>query len=581
MRKTKIVCTIGPASDKVELLVELINEGMDVARLNFSHGTQVEHANRIVCIRAAAEEAQKQVAILLDTKGPEIRLGDMGGKSFVTEGDNIILTGEQITGTKARVSISYPNLANEICPGQLIMINDGLVTYEVEKIEGLDIYCVAKNNGEIGDHKGVNVPGVKINLPALSEKDKEDILFAVEHDMDFIAASFIRTAEDVLEIRKILEQYQSKIDIIAKIENAEGVSNIDKILKVADGIMVARGDLGVQIAAEEVPLAQKKIIKKCNAAGKPVITATQMLDSMIRNPRPTRAEASDVANAILDGTDAIMLSGETASGKYPLLTLQTMVKIAMRTEEALKYGPRYPENTLSGDTTITDAISHASFTLANDLRASAIITPTTSGSTARMVAKYRPRQVIVGATPFKKIIRKLKLVWGVYGLEVEHKDNTDEMFSESVSKALHEKLILAGDLVVITSGVPVGVPGTTNLIKVHVAGEIALKAVGIGKNAVTGRVLVVTNATVVSDVREGDILVLASLDRAHMPLVEKAAALVTEESGLTSSGAIVAINLGIPAIVGATLAVQVFSTGEIITIDAQRGLIYRGRAQVL
>lgn len=580
MRRTKIVCTIGPASDSVEVLTELINNGLDVARLNFSHGTHDEHARRIENIKKASQNAGKEVAILLDTQGPEIRLGSMGGKAVLHEGDKIILTGEKVQGNRDRVSISYTNLANEIKPGQLIMINDGLVTLEVEKLEGLDIFCVSRNVGEIADHKGVNVPGIKINLPALSDKDKADITFGIEQDIDFIAASFIRKAEDVIEIRKILEQYQSKIDIIAKIESQEGVDNINSILKVVDGIMVARGDLGVQIATEEVPLVQKRIIRKCNTIGKPVITATQMLDSMIRNPRPTRAEASDVANAILDGTDAIMLSGETASGKYPVLAVQMMNKIAVRTEEGLKYGPRFDERT--PEKTITDAISHASFTMANDLHASAIITPTDSGSTARMVAKYRPRQVIIGATPFKKVVRKLALVWGVYGLEVEERENTDDMFSEAVSKALAKQLICGGDLVVITAGVPVNVPGTTNLIKVHVAGEVALKGTGVGRKVSAGKAYIVKDIELaLQEVQEGDILIVGAVSKELMPIISKAAALITEEGGLTSSGAIVAINIGIPAVVGAKNALEQFETGEIITVDAQRGLIYRGRAHVL
>lgn len=582
MRKTKIVCTIGPTSETVELLVQLIENGMDVARLNFSHGTHEEHAKRIASIRQAAQITEKEIAIILDTKGPEIRLGKMeGGKRVLKEGDKIILTGEQVFGTLERVSISYPNLADEINPGQLIMVNDGLVTLEVEKIDGNDIYCITKNTGEIADNKGVNIPNVKIKLPALSEKDKGDIIFAIENEVDFIAASFIRCASDVIEIRKILECYQSDINIIAKIENSEGVDNIESILKVADGVMVARGDLGVQIETEDVPLVQKRIIRTCNAIGKPVITATQMLDSMIRNPRPTRAEASDVANAILDGTDAIMLSGETASGKYPLLAVQMMAKIALRTEEALKYGPRSTEPIMD-EPTITDAISHASFTMADDLKATAIITPTTSGSTPRMVSKYRPRQTIVGTTQSKKVIRRLALVWGVYGIEVKCTMGTDEMFAEAVLKALDKKLISAGDLVIITAGMPADVPGTTNLIKVHVAGEIALKGTGIGRKVVTGRALVVDSIEQAGrEIKEGDVVVLVAVHRDIMPIVSKAAAIITEEGGLTSSGAIVAINLGIQAIVGAENATTVFKTGETITVDAQRGLIYRGKVKVL
>lgn len=582
MRRTKIICTIGPASEQVETLVQLIEAGMNVARLNFSHGTHEEHGQRVEAIRQASARANRPVAILLDTKGPEIRLGVLKDKITVNPGDKVILTTEEIEGEGNRIPVTYKGLPQDVKEGTAILIDDGLIGLKVERVTGTEIHCSVENGGEISSRKGVNVPGAIINLPALTEKDIADIEFGIKMGMDFIAASFVRKAADVLAIREILEKHGSDMQIIAKIENHEGVNNIDEILKVADGIMVARGDLGVEIPIDEVPLVQKMIIEKCNRAGKPVITATQMLDSMIRNPRPTRAEATDVANAIFDGTDAIMLSGETAAGKYPIEAVKTMARIAERAERALRYEELTVRRGIIPERTTTDAISHATVTTAHDLGASAIICATKSGHTAKMVSKYRPQAPIVAITPRMDVVRKMLLVWGVYPLLCKETRSTDEMLKVSVETALAAGLIKAGDLVVITAGVPVGVPGTTNLIKVHTVGEILAKGTGIGARAVTGTVKVARTAKEAeAKIKPGDILVTIATDRDFVPVMEKCAAVITETGGLTSHAAIVGLNLGIGVVVGVDNATQILEDGTLITVDGMRGLIYRGTANVL
>jgi len=583
LRRTKIVCTIGPASDSVEIIKQLIKNGMNVARLNFSHGTHEEHARRVEAIRQAAGEVGAVVAIMLDTKGPEIRTGLVEGEKItLTEGKTLILTTEEITGTAERLSISYKGLPADVRPGSRILLADGLIELQVTSVEGTEVLCQVINGGELGSRKNVHLPGVEVNLPAVTEQDVADIKFAVENGFDFIAASFIRTASDVLAIRKVLEEKDSDIQIIAKIESHQGVENIDEILKVADGIMVARGDMGVEIPTEEVPLLQKMIIEKCNRLGKPVITATQMLESMINNPRPTRAEATDVANAIFDGTDAIMLSGETASGKYPVEAVAMMNRIAVRTERALGFAELLGRKEISPMRTVTDAISHATCTTALDLGATAIITSTKSGHTARMVSKYRPKARIIAVTPKMDVVRKLSLVWGVMPLLVAETRGTDEMIEAAVQTALASGLIKCGDLVVITAGIPVGVPGTTNMLKVHIVGDVIARGSGIGVRPVTGTVKVVRNAReAVNNIAPGDILVTVSTDRDFVPAMEKAAAVITETGGLTSHAAIVGLNLGIPVIVGVDGATSILETGTTVTVDGVRGLVYRGATRVL
>jgi pyruvate kinase len=583
LRKAKIVCTIGPASESVETLKKLIHAGMNVARLNFSHGTHEEHASRIANIRQACEETGKQIAILLDTKGPEIRTGNLAVDAVeLVEGNTITLTTEEVAGTAERVSITYADLPRDVKPGDTILIDDGLIGLTVEAVHGGEIVCRIKNGGTLKSKKGVNVPGVKINLPGITEKDAQDIEFGIRQGVDFIAASFVRKASDILEIREILERHGARIDIIAKIENQEGVDNVDEILSVADGLMVARGDLGVEIPAEEVPLVQKKLIKKCNELGKPVITATQMLDSMQRNPRPTRAEASDVANAIFDGTDAIMLSGETAAGKYPVESVETMNRIALRAEQELNYREILYSQASKKQVTITDAISQAVANAALDLDATAVITATESGHTARMVSKYRPRAPIVAVTPHKNVVRRLALVNGVYPVLGSFAHTTDEMLELSVQESLKAGFVRHGDLVVITAGVPVREVGTTNLMKIHVIGDIIAKGQGIGRKVVTGRVVVARSAEeALEKTEEGSILVTIGTDSDMISAFERAGAVITEEGGLTSHAAIVGLNLNVPVIVGVNRATEVLRDGQVVTVDSERGHIYTGHARVL
>ncbi|MCL6634747.1 MAG: pyruvate kinase [Peptococcaceae bacterium] len=584
MRRTKIVCTIGPASDSVEVIKRLLLAGMNVARLNFSHGTHEEHARRISNVRRAAGEVGKNVAIMLDTKGPEIRLGYFQEEPVtLAEGEEVTLTTEDIKGDKTRIPVNYPGLPADVRPGDTILVADGLIALKVLSASGKEIRCRVVNGGELSSQKGVHVPGVPVNLPAVTSKDVEDIKFGVEHRLDFIAASFVRKAADVLAIRQILEEAGAGLDIIAKIESREAINNLDEIIKVADGVMVARGDLGVEIPAEEVPLLQKAIIERCNRAGKPVVTATQMLESMIHNPRPTRAEASDVANAIFDGTDAVMLSGETAAGKYPVEAVETMARIARRAEAALHYEEMLgKKRSVSPQRTVTDAISYATCATAQDLGAAAIITSTESGHTAKMVSKYRPRAPIVAVTPHARVLRKLALVWGVQPLLVGVRNNTDEMMAAAIEVSLSAGLIKGGDLVVITAGVPVGVHGTTNLIRVHTVGDILARGTGIGQRAVTGVVRVArTVREALEKVRPGDILVTPATDSDYVPAMEKAGAVITEVGGLTSHAAIVCLEFGIPVVVGVEAATAILPDGETVTVDGQRGLIYSGTARVL
>ena len=582
MRRTKIVCTLGPVSNDVPILRTLIQAGMDVARLNFSHGTHAEHAATIAAVRQAAKEEDKIVAILMDTKGPEIRLGTFqGGKAYLREGEEFILTTREVVGNNSIASVNYAGLTADVQAGMQILLADGLLVLEVVKVTADEIFCKVLAGGEVSDHKGVNVPGAKLRMPAVSEKDRQDIIFAIEHDLDFIATSFTRTADDVLAIRAILEEYRSDIHIIAKIENQEGVDNLEKILEVADGIMVARGDLGVEVPTEEVPLLQKILISKCNEAGKPVITATQMLDSMIRNPMPTRAEASDVANAIFDGTDAVMLSGETAIGKYPVAAVRTMDRIARRAETALQYEKILESFQPPVERNVTDAIAYATCHVAKELGAAAIITSTHSGFTARNVSKYKPQARIVAVTPRQEVARKLVLNWGVFPVLCRPATTTDEMFSAALEAAEASHYIKKGDLVVITAGVPVGVSGTTNLLRVLTVGEILLKGAGLGRKAVTGKVRIANSASEAKDLQAGEILVAAATDKDFVPYLEKAGGLLVEEGGLTSHAAVVALHLGLPAIVGATGALKLLTNGQTVTLDTVRGLVYRGKATVL
>lgn len=467
MRKTKIVCTIGPASDSVERLKELMLAGMNVARFNFSHGTHEEQKLKFERVLQAREELGLPVATLLDTKGPEIRLRDFeGGKVELKTGQRFILTTEEILGTAEKASVSYKNLKNDISVGMTILIDDGLIEMKVEEIAGEEIICRVLNGGFVSNHKGVNVPGAVLSMPYISETDKEDILFGIEQGYEFIAASFVRCREDILELRKILKEHGSNMKVIAKIENMQGIQNLEEILEVSDGIMVARGDMGVEIPLEEVPVMQKKMIKLANAQGKHVITATQMLESMIQNPRPTRAEATDIANAIYDGTTAIMLSGESAAGKYPVEAVKTMAKIAESAEKDIDYRSRMRRNGSGDRTDITTAIAYATCSAAFDLGAAAIITVTMSGFTAEAISRFKPQCPVIGCSVHERVCMQLNLLWGVTPLSIQKEDTADALFADAVAEAKKAGYVKSGDVVVITAGVPLGVAGKTNMIHV-------------------------------------------------------------------------------------------------------------------
>ena len=469
MRKPKIICTMGPSTEKGDTLKQLVLAGMNVARMNFSHGDFDEHGGRLAKLKEIRKETGRPVAALLDTKGPEIRLGDFEtGKIELQKGQDFTLTARDIMGNQNEVSITYKQLPKDVKAGSSILLDDGLIGLEVKEVVGDDIHCVVLNGGPVSNHKGVNVPGTDLSMEYLSEKDKADIIWGAQNDVDFIAASFVREAADVTAIRELLKANGGEsIQIIAKIENEQGVRNVDEILEVADGVMVARGDMGVEIPCEEVPVIQKMIIKKANQAGKIVVTATQMLDSMIKNPSPTRAEATDVANAIYDGTVAIMLSGETAAGQYPVEALKTMVIIAERTEEDIIYRRRFFETERKANPDVTDAICHATCTTALDLKAKAIISVTKSGRSAKMVSRYKPGCDIIACSTDEKVCRQLNVVWGVKPILLEEQKETFDLFDSAVAAAAKEENLEKGDTVVLTSGVPIGVSGTTNMIKVQ------------------------------------------------------------------------------------------------------------------
>ncbi|OEH84469.1 pyruvate kinase [Desulfuribacillus stibiiarsenatis] len=584
MRKTKIVATIGPATDSLETLRGIIKAGINVARLNFSHGSHEEHKRRVELVRKVSQSVNIPVAIMVDTKGPEIRTKEVvDGKVELKSGEMITLVPGDFIGTQEKVAITYDHLAEDLSVGDTILVDDGLIELKVVSIAASEVHCKIINSGILKNKKGINLPGISTQLPSITEKDVQDILFAIENNVEFIAASFIRKALDVLQIREILEKHNSKIQIISKIESTEAVVNIDEIIEVSDGIMVARGDLGVEIPPEQVPLVQKEIIKKCNEAGKPVVTATQMLDSMQRNPRPTRAEASDVANAILDGTDAIMLSGETAAGDYPLQAVSIMAQIAETTENSNIY-----KNNLRADyqcilpSSVTSAISYAVANVAHELHAKAVVTSTSSGYTARMVSKFRPACQIIAVTPDPLVSRQLLISWGIQPVLGKETHSTDEMFRVAIEAVDHSKYIKSGDLIIITAGVPVGQSGTTNLMKVHIMGEIIGRGTGVGEKSVSGIARVCeVNSTACDEMKEGEILITYATEKDLMPAIEKASAIITEEAGITSHAAIVGISLGIPVIVGVRGILHKVKNGDEITVDASRGVIYSGRANIL
>ena len=586
MRKTKIVCTIGPASESEEMLEKLMNAGMNVARLNFSHGSHEEHKARIDSIRKVSKKLGKTIGILLDTKGPEIRTHDMKDGLIVLEkGKEVIVSMSQVEGTPEKFSVTYEDLINDVQIGSYILLDDGLVELQVKDIDKDkgEVKCDILNTGELKNKKGVNLPGVKVNLPGITDKDAADIKFGIKEDIDYIAASFVRRPSDVLDIREILEQENNdNVTIFPKIENQEGIDNIEEILEVSDGLMVARGDMGVEIPPESVPIVQKDLIRKCNKLGKPVITATQMLDSMQRNPRATRAEASDVANAIYDGTDAVMLSGETAAGQYPEEAVKTMRNIAISAEAAQDYKKLLSDRTKLVETSLVNAIGVSVAHTALNLNVKAIVAATESGSTAITISKYRPHSDIIAVTPSEHTARQLALVWGAYPVVKKGRKTTDDLLNNAVATAVATEKVGNGDLIIITAGVPTGEKGTTNMMKLHLVGDEIAKGQGVGRGSTTGKTVISKTA---SDLEGKDlsesIIVTNSVDESYVPYVEKAAGLITEENGITSPSAIVGLEQGIPTIIGVENATKELKNDLLITVDANQGRIFEGYANVL
>ena len=586
MRKTKIVCTIGPASESEEMLEKLMNAGMNVARLNFSHGSHEEHKARIDSIRKVSKKLGKTIGILLDTKGPEIRTHDMKDGLIVLEkGKEVIVSMSQVEGTPEKFSVTYEDLINDVQIGSYILLDDGLVELQVKDIDKDkgEVKCDILNTGELKNKKGVNLPGVKVNLPGITDKDAADIKFGIKEDIDYIAASFVRRPSDVLDIREILEQENNdNITIFPKIENQEGIDNIEEILEVSDGLMVARGDMGVEIPPESVPIVQKDLIRKCNKLGKPVITATQMLDSMQRNPRATRAEASDVANAIYDGTDAVMLSGETAAGQYPEEAVKTMRNIAISAEAAQDYKKLLSDRTKLVETSLVNAIGVSVAHTALNLNVKAIVAATESGSTAITISKYRPHSDIIAVTPSEHTARQLALVWSAYPVVKKGRKTTDDLLNNAVATAVATEKVGNGDLIIITAGVPTGEKGTTNMMKLHLVGDEIAKGQGVGRGSTTGKTVISKTA---SDLEGKDlsesIIVTNSVDESYVPYVEKAAGLITEENGITSPSAIVGLEQGIPTIIGVENATKELKNDLLITVDANQGRIFEGYANVL
>ena len=575
-RKTKIVCTLGPSTEEDDILRQLMLSGMNVARLNFSHGSHESHGKTIGRVKRLREELNLPVAIMQDTKGPEIRLKTFAqGQASLVKGQRFTLCTKPVEGDGERVSITYEQLPRDMHVGDTILVDDGLISMTVQEITDTCIHCVVNNEGVISDNKSVNAPGIPLSMPFVSRKDYEDILFGIQNGVDFVAASFVRDAADILQIRRIFSgQGCSTIDIIAKIENMQGVENIDEILRVSDGIMVARGDLGVEISLEEVPVFQKMLIHKAYSSGKRVITATQMLESMIKNPRPTRAEATDVANAIYDGTSAIMLSGETAAGLYPVEALQTMVRIALRAEKDINYIKRFKERTTDLSPDVTNAISHATCTSAHDLGASAILTVTKGGRTARMISKYRPNCPILCCTTDEGVCRQLNLSWGVLPLMIEEARNTDELLERAVTAGENAGYLHGGELVVMTTGVPLGISGTTNMMKVHVVGHILVSGRGVTQKAYHGRLCVCHGEEdAQSDFADGDILVARQTTNAMLPQIRRAGGLVLEDGDPNGHGAIAGMSLDIPALIGAENATKILKSGAVVTLDAERGVV--------
>ncbi len=575
-RRTKIVCTMGPRLFDENLVEPLMRAGMDVARFNFSHSNHKEHLERYQEVCRIRDKLGLPVATMLDTKGPEIRTGDFeGGKVTLENGQFFTLYTKERMGDREGCSITYKNLPKDVKIGDSILIDDGLVGMRVEEVHDDQIVCKVLNGGAVSNHKGINVPGAHLSMPFISEKDREDIIFGIENGFDFIAASFTRSAEDILAIRRILSEHNcTTIRIIAKIENMEGIQNLDEILRATDGIMVARGAMGVEIPLEEVPALQKHIIHECVASGKPVITATQMLDSMMKNPRPTRAEATDVANAIYQGTSAIMLSGETAAGLYPVESVETMARIALKTEADIDYVNQFATAAYNNRYDITAAISHSTVTSAHDLKAGAIISVTKSGGTTRMISRYRPDCPIIGCTTEESVWRQLNLSWGVIPVLIAEESSTDALFEHAVDAGVKAGVIRDGELVVITAGVPLGISGTTNMMKVHVVGHSLLRATPAVAGKVTAPLYVLQDSIKAFDeFRSGSILVCEKVSRQILPLVRKAAGLILEDPDPESQGVIAGISLDIPVLIAASHATAILKSGAVVTLDTTDGSV--------
>ncbi|WP_444964666.1 pyruvate kinase [Pediococcus pentosaceus] len=587
MKKTKIVSTLGPASTSVDTIVKLIEAGANVFRFNFSHGDHEEHLGRYNMVREAEKITGKSVGILLDTKGAEIRTTPQkdGNQEYHTNDKVRISMDDTLETTKEKIAVTYDGLFDDVHVGGHVLFDDGLLDFKIDEKdeENRELVAHATNNGVLGSRKGTNAPGVSINLPGITEKDADDIRFGLESmNINFIAASFVRKPQDVLEIRELLEEKNMEdVQIFPKIESQEGIDNTDEILKVSDGIMIARGDMGVEIPAENVPLVQKTLIKKCNAVGLPVITATQMLDSMIENPRPTRAEASDVANAVWDGTDATMLSGESANGDYPVEAVATMAKIDEKAENAMAEDGNLQINTFD-QSDVTETISAAVARAAKNLGVKTIVAATQSGYTARMISKYRPDADILAITFDERVRRGLMVNWGVHPIIADRPSTTDEMFELAANKAVDLGLAKEGDLILVVAGVPVGESGTTNIMKLQLIGSKLASGQGVGDETVIGKAVVATSADEANKKAvEGGVLVTKTTDKDYLPAIEKSSALVVENGGLTSHAAVVGISMGIPVIVGVQNATSILSDDELITVDSRRGIIYHGASNSL
>ncbi|SRR5579883_2991476 len=573
-RRTKIVATIGPATSSPEVLRDLIEAGATTLRLNFSHGTHDDHQRSIRLIRQMSFELNQPVGILQDLQGPKIRLGRFeNGSIILNKGDRFILTSKILPGTQEMSSITYEPLADEVPEGAVILLDDGKVEMYVEKVDRVarELHCVTVVGGPLSNNKGVNFPGVYLSIKALTDKDRKDLMFGLDQGVDWVALSFVRNPQDVLEIKELISSAGKNVPVIVKIEKHEAIQEMESILSISDGVMVARGDLGVELPAEDVPILQKRLIATANRMGIPVITATQMLDSMVHSPRPTRAEISDVANAILDGTDAVMLSNETAVGKYPVEAVATMARIAVRIEQEKR-----TKSIEDSGRSIPNAISHAVGQIAEQLDAAAIMTLTKTGATARNVSKFRPKKPVLAITPHVDVARQLQLVWGVKPLLVLDLPSTGQTFQAAMNVAQEKDLLSEGDLVVMTAGTLQGVSGSTDLIKVEVVTAVRGKGIGIGQGLVSGRARIIHNSTDISHFGPGEILVAQTTGADLIEAIRKAAGIITEEGGLTSHAAVIGLRLSVPAIVGVKNATSAIRDGEIVTLDLQRGLVYAG-----